>query len=194
MSPCYRQPCVTIHFTWKQDWPTVSQLLAGDRKRISPVSSAPPLGKTLHHVSPATPHPLQEAARVHRPSQKIRPHRQVPQRLPQHEYFHLVAEFMWSAAALLPLFPIGLRIAASAPNFSTNFHNRNNPITPRQTLDPSALPHPRSNPPFSFEQSLQILIIFLTIHCDPAIILHVSLARYLPPQSLSPLPSLPCGL
>src|SRR5580700_5259364 len=21
MSPCYQQPCVTIHFTWKQDWP-----------------------------------------------------------------------------------------------------------------------------------------------------------------------------
>src|SRR5438067_6812383 len=27
LSPCYKQPSVTIHFTWKQDWPAVRQLL-----------------------------------------------------------------------------------------------------------------------------------------------------------------------
>jgi alditol oxidase len=27
MSPCYDQDCVTIHFTWKPDWPAVSKLL-----------------------------------------------------------------------------------------------------------------------------------------------------------------------
>ena len=27
LSPCYEQPCVTIHFTWKQDWPAVRKLL-----------------------------------------------------------------------------------------------------------------------------------------------------------------------
>ena len=27
MSPCYKQDCVAIHFTWKQDWPAVSKLL-----------------------------------------------------------------------------------------------------------------------------------------------------------------------
>ncbi len=27
MSPCYQQPCVTIHFTWKQDWDNVKKVL-----------------------------------------------------------------------------------------------------------------------------------------------------------------------
>jgi len=27
LSPCYEQPCVTIHFTWKQDWPAVRKLM-----------------------------------------------------------------------------------------------------------------------------------------------------------------------
>src|SRR5262249_1539611 len=27
MSPCYQEPRVTIHFTWKADWPAVSKLL-----------------------------------------------------------------------------------------------------------------------------------------------------------------------
>lgn len=26
LSPCYEQPCVTIHVTWKQDWPAVKKL------------------------------------------------------------------------------------------------------------------------------------------------------------------------
>src|SRR5436309_9330156 len=34
LSPCYEQPCVTIHFTWKQDWPSVHKLLPFNRERI----------------------------------------------------------------------------------------------------------------------------------------------------------------
>jgi xylitol oxidase len=36
MSPCHHQSCVTIHFTWKQDWPAVSQLLPIIEKELAP--------------------------------------------------------------------------------------------------------------------------------------------------------------
>jgi xylitol oxidase len=45
MSPCYQQPCVTIHFTWKQDWPAVSQLLPVIEKELSPFQARPHWGK-----------------------------------------------------------------------------------------------------------------------------------------------------
>src|ERR1700732_262345 len=56
------------------------QTLAGHRKRTRALSSPPSLGQTLRDVSPATPVHLQQAAPVHRPSQKVRPPRQIPQR------------------------------------------------------------------------------------------------------------------
>ena len=45
MSPCYEQPCVTIHFTWKQDWPAVSKLLPVIEKELAPFHSRPHWGK-----------------------------------------------------------------------------------------------------------------------------------------------------
>jgi xylitol oxidase len=45
MSPCYQQPCVTIHFTWKQEWPAVSQLLPIIEKELSPFQARPHWGK-----------------------------------------------------------------------------------------------------------------------------------------------------
>src|ERR1700688_4697103 len=66
------------------------QALAGHRKRTRPLRSPPALGQTLHHVSPATPLQLQQTAPVHRPNQKVRPPRQIPQRIPEHEYLQLV--------------------------------------------------------------------------------------------------------
>jgi alditol oxidase len=45
MSPCYKQPCVTIHFTWKQDWPAVSKLLPVIEKELSPFRARPHWGK-----------------------------------------------------------------------------------------------------------------------------------------------------
>jgi xylitol oxidase len=45
MSPCYQQPCVTIHFTWKQDWPAVSQLLPVIEKELAPFQARPHWGK-----------------------------------------------------------------------------------------------------------------------------------------------------
>ena len=53
MSPCYKQPSVTIHFTWKQDWPAVSRLLPIIEKELAPFEVRPHWGK-LFAMSPAT--------------------------------------------------------------------------------------------------------------------------------------------
>jgi xylitol oxidase len=45
MSPCYKQPCVTIHFTWKQDWPAVSKVLPVIEKELMPFQIRPHWGK-----------------------------------------------------------------------------------------------------------------------------------------------------
>ena len=52
LSPCYEQPCVTIHFTWKQDWPAVSKLLPVIEKELAPFRARPHWGK-LFTTSPA---------------------------------------------------------------------------------------------------------------------------------------------
>jgi xylitol oxidase len=51
LSPCYEQPCVTIHFTWKQDWPAVKKLLPVIEKELSPFHARPHWGK-LFTTSP----------------------------------------------------------------------------------------------------------------------------------------------
>jgi alditol oxidase len=52
MSPCYGQDCVTIHFTWKPDWPAVSKLLPVIEKELAPFNACPHWGK-LFTTSPA---------------------------------------------------------------------------------------------------------------------------------------------
>jgi len=52
MSPCYEQDCVTIHFTWKPDWPAVSKLLPVIEKELVPFNARPHWGK-LFTTSPA---------------------------------------------------------------------------------------------------------------------------------------------
>jgi len=52
MSPCYKQPSVTIHFTWKPDWPAVSKLLPVIEKELAPFEPRPHWGK-LFTISPA---------------------------------------------------------------------------------------------------------------------------------------------
>jgi alditol oxidase len=51
LSPCYRQPCVTIHFTWKQNWPAVRNLLPVIEKELAPFEARPHWGK-LFTTSP----------------------------------------------------------------------------------------------------------------------------------------------
>src|SRR6266446_778974 len=52
LSPCYEQPCITIHFTWKQDWPAVRMLLSVIEKELAPFKARPHWGK-LFIMSPA---------------------------------------------------------------------------------------------------------------------------------------------
>jgi xylitol oxidase len=52
MSPCYKQDSVTIHFTWKQDWPAVSKLLPIIEKELAPFHPRPHWGK-LFSIPPA---------------------------------------------------------------------------------------------------------------------------------------------
>jgi xylitol oxidase len=52
LSPCYQQPCVTIHFTWKQDWPAVRKLMPVIEKELAPFNARPHWGK-LFTTSPA---------------------------------------------------------------------------------------------------------------------------------------------
>ena len=52
MSPCYKQPSVTIHFTWKQEWDAVSKLLPVIEKELAPFNAKPHWGK-LFTIPPA---------------------------------------------------------------------------------------------------------------------------------------------
>src|SRR5580658_11135421 len=51
MSPCYEQDSVTIHFTWKPDWPAVSKLLPVIEKELAPFNACPHWAK-LFTISP----------------------------------------------------------------------------------------------------------------------------------------------
>ena len=45
MSPCYKEPRVTIHFTLKPDWPAVSKLLPIIEQELAPFDARPHWGK-----------------------------------------------------------------------------------------------------------------------------------------------------
>jgi alditol oxidase len=45
MSPNYKQDCIAIHFTWKQDWPAVQKLLPKIEAAIAPYKGRPHWGK-----------------------------------------------------------------------------------------------------------------------------------------------------
>ena len=45
MSPCYKRPSLAIHFTWKQDWPSVRKVLAMIERELTPFDVRPHWGK-----------------------------------------------------------------------------------------------------------------------------------------------------
>jgi alditol oxidase len=55
LSPCYKQPSATIHFTWKPDKPAVARLLPIIEKELRPYRVRPHWGK-LFTISPAELH------------------------------------------------------------------------------------------------------------------------------------------
>lgn len=52
MSPCHKQDSVTIHFTWKPEWPAVRQLLPVIERELAPFNPRPHWGK-LFTMPPA---------------------------------------------------------------------------------------------------------------------------------------------
>jgi alditol oxidase len=52
LSPCYQQPCATIHFTWKQEWPAVRKLMPVIERELAPFNARPHWGK-LFTMCPA---------------------------------------------------------------------------------------------------------------------------------------------
>ena len=59
MSTCYKQDSVAIHFTWKQDWEGVRNVLPGIEKALAPFHARPHWAK-LFTVSPEQLHSLYE--------------------------------------------------------------------------------------------------------------------------------------
>ena len=55
MSPCYKQSSVTIHFTWKPDWPNVSKVLPMIENALAPYHPRPHWGK-LFTIPPSQLH------------------------------------------------------------------------------------------------------------------------------------------
>jgi xylitol oxidase len=52
MSPCYKQACVGIHFTWKKNWDAAKNLLPLIEEQLAPFKARPHWGK-LFTMSPA---------------------------------------------------------------------------------------------------------------------------------------------
>jgi alditol oxidase len=52
ISPCYRRPSMTIHFTWKPEWPAVKKVLPLIEEKLAPFAARPHWAK-LFTASPA---------------------------------------------------------------------------------------------------------------------------------------------
>lgn len=52
MSPCYKEPSVSFHFTWEQDWDALKKLLPVIEKELEPFELRPHWGK-IFTLSPA---------------------------------------------------------------------------------------------------------------------------------------------
>ncbi len=52
MSPCYKRACMTVHFTWKPDWPSVRKVLPMIEERLAPFDPRPHWAK-LFTMDPA---------------------------------------------------------------------------------------------------------------------------------------------
>ncbi len=52
LSTCHQRPSVTIHFTWKPDWPAVKQVLPAIERELAPFAYRPHWGK-LFTTAPA---------------------------------------------------------------------------------------------------------------------------------------------
>ena len=82
MSPCYQQPSLAIHFTWKQDWAGVSKLLPRIEAKLAPFHAKPHWGK-LFTMSPDHFRQLyQRLTRFPALIKTVRPIRKIQERFP----------------------------------------------------------------------------------------------------------------
>jgi alditol oxidase len=59
MSTCYKRPSLTIHFTWKPEWPAVKRVLPMIEEQLAPFDARPHWAK-LFTMSPSRLHSLYE--------------------------------------------------------------------------------------------------------------------------------------
>jgi alditol oxidase len=59
MSPCYKRPSLTIHFTWKPEWPAVKRVLPMIEEQLAPFNARPHWAK-LFTMAPSRLHSLYE--------------------------------------------------------------------------------------------------------------------------------------
>jgi xylitol oxidase len=52
LSPCYQRPSMTLHFTWKRQWPAVKRVLPLIEEKLEPFGARPHWAK-LFTVAPA---------------------------------------------------------------------------------------------------------------------------------------------
>jgi xylitol oxidase len=78
LSPCYRQASVSIHFTWKKNWPAVRQVLPLLEEHLAPFQARPHWGKlfTLSSARVAALYPklpdFQRLLQAYDPQEKFR--------------------------------------------------------------------------------------------------------------------------
>ena len=53
MSPCYKRPSLAIHFTWKQDWPSVQKVLPMIERELAPFEVGHTGASSYHSVGAA---------------------------------------------------------------------------------------------------------------------------------------------
>jgi hypothetical protein len=87
MSPCYKAPRVTIHFTWKPDWSAVQHLLPIIERERGPFNARPRWGEIVHHYSRYTSCQVRKAVGFCRLVHPIRPKKEISQRVSQAGYF-----------------------------------------------------------------------------------------------------------
>jgi alditol oxidase len=59
MSPCYKRPSMTVHFTWKPEWPAVKEVLPLIEEQLAPFDAKPHWAK-LFTMAPRRLQPLYE--------------------------------------------------------------------------------------------------------------------------------------
>ena len=64
MSTAYQRHSLAIHFTWKPEWPEVSQVLPLIEKQLEPFDARPHWAQVVHHGTVSVAGSLRQAGRV----------------------------------------------------------------------------------------------------------------------------------